>query len=82
MTEIRKNIVDVDEIIKRNVIEPPLDLSLIKHFDNQLIITYFFALGKNHMLVILHSNKKTIDKNNYLLLLSKIDSIYEILEKI
>ena len=62
MNEIRKIIFDVDEIIKRNVIEPPLDSSLIKHFDNQLIITYLFALGKNHMLVILQSNKKQLTK--------------------
>ena len=62
MNEIRKIIVDVDEIIKRNVIEPPLDLSLIKHFDNQLIITYLFALGKNHMLVICNLIKKQLTK--------------------
>ena len=34
MDRIRKIINDVDVIIKRNMIEPPLDLSLINYLDN------------------------------------------------
>ena len=61
MNEIRKIIDDVDGILKRNPIDPPLDLSQIKYFDDHLINTYLWALSKRHMQAIAQSNKKIID---------------------
>ena len=82
MNEIRKIIDDVDAIIKINPIDPPLDLSQIKYFDDHLINTYLWALSKRHMQDIAQSNRRIIDVKDYGILLAKIDEIYEILEKI
>ena len=82
MDRIRKIINDVDAIIKRNMIEPPLDLSLINYLDNYSINTYLWSLSKSYMLIILRENKNNIDADDYCVLLTKIDEIYEILEKI
>ena len=45
MNEIRKIIDDIDAILKRNPIDPPLDLSHIKYFDDHFINTYLWALS-------------------------------------
>ena len=82
MDRIRKIINDVDAIIKRNMIEPPLDLSLINYLDNYSINTYLWSLSKSYMLIILRENKNNIDADDYCVLFTKIDEIYEILEKI
>ena len=82
MDRIRKIINDVDAIIKRNMIEPPLDLSLINYLDNYSINTYLWSLSKSYMLIILGENKNNIDADDYCVLFTKIDEIYEILEKI
>ena len=58
MDRIRKIINDVDAIIKRNMIEPPLDLSLINYLDNYSINTYLWSLSKSYMLIILRENEK------------------------
>ena len=82
MDKIRKIINDVDAIIKRNMIEPPLDLSLINYLDNYSINTYLWSLSKSYMLIILRENKNNINADDYCVLFTKIDEIYEILEKI
>ena len=73
MDRIRKIINNVDVIIKRNMIEPPLDLSIINYLDNYSINTYLWSLSKSYMLIILRENKNNIDADDYCVLLTKID---------
>ena len=79
MNEIRKIIDELDIIIKRNNITPPLDLSKINMFDDNTIVSYLWLLSKDHLIFVAQSIKQNIEKSDYKSLLSKIDNIYELL---
>ena len=79
MNEIRKIIDELDIIIKRNNITPPLDLSKINMFDDNTIVSYLWLSSKDHFLIVAQSIKHNIEKSDYNALLSKIDNIYELL---
>ena len=83
MNKIRKIIDELDIIIKRNNVTPPIDLSKIKLFDDNTIVSYLWLLSKDHFLIVAQSIKENMTNSDYNALLSKIDNIYELLaEKI